>query len=538
MLSTFKKATDEAIKEIEEEKRVRKTKEVFLLFPMGSQFDHLIKMHIEKLGVFCLVVDPSSVLVEDVLKINPKGIIISGGPASVYANPPRFDERILDSGIPVLGICYGFQLWAHYVTGRVVNAGKKEYGVHTLTLRQPSVSPLFMGCDEQMPVLENHGDIIESDGRLLVYASTENSPVAAASYFHLFGVQFHPEVSETTFGAKIFENFCFEICGAKDRYPAANVAQDKIYNLGKTIGNMNVLIALSGGSDSSTCAHLIKEAKKIRLRSGHFHGVYIKGIDRPDDELFVHKYFGSVDWLTLHIVDATDRFLEALRGKLTMKEKRIAMRGVYKAILEEMAKKLDCDFIVQGTLYTDISESGHGYDSGAKKAQIKLHHTVNLGFEGFEELTPLDDCVKDSGRNIGRSIGGPEERLTRHPFPGPGLVVRIDGEITAEKLRIAHEADRIYIEELRKWDLYNRIWQAGVIVTATIHTCTKGDSAKSGHVLMYFAVTSVNGFTAQPFDLPFDFRVNLSRRLGNEIKEVGATAYRDSGKPYSTIELG
>lgn len=536
MLSTFKKATDEAIKEIEEEKRVRKTREVFLLFPMGSQFDHLIKMHIEKLGVFCLVADPASVTAEDVLKINPIGIIISGGPASVYADAPKFDKKIFDLEIPVLGICLGFQFWAKHIGIKVKSAAKKEFGVHDMLVYNHS--QLFKRCNVKMSVLQSHGDIVEYDDGLEVLAATDNSPVAAARFHHLWGVQFHPEVSETTFGAKIFENFCFEICGAKDRYPAANVAQDKIYNLGKTIGNMNVLIALSGGSDSSTCAYLIKEAKKIRLRSGYVYAVYIKGIDRPDDELFVHKYFGSVDWLTLHIVDATDRFLEALRGKLTMPEKRIAMRGVYKSILEEMAKKLDCDFIVQGTLYTDISESGHGYDSGAKKAQIKLHHNVNLGFEGFTELTPLDDCVKDSGRNIGRSIGVPEELLTRHPFPGPGLVVRIDGEITAEKLRIAHEADMIYIEELRKWNLYDKIWQAGVIVTATIHTCTKGDDAKLGYVLMYFAVSSVNGFTAQPYDLPFDFRVNLSRRLGNEIKEVGATAYRDSGKPYSTIELG
>lgn len=537
MLSTLKKATDEAMAEINEEKRVRKTDEVFILFPMGSQFDHLIKQEAEKRGVFCLVADPSSTSAEDIKRINPKGIILSGGPVSVYSDAPKFDEKIFDLGIPVLGICLGFQLWAKHVGVKVNSAEKKEFGIHDLNIY--NTVGLFEGCDSLIPVLQSHGDIVKlgavRDSRLAVLAFSKNSPVSAARFKHLYGVQFHPEVTETTFGPQIFDNFFFEICGAKDKYPAEDVAKGKIKKLESTIGQKNVLIALSGGSDSSTCAYLIKEAKKWKV--GLVHAVYIKGIDRPDDEKFVHEYFGDVNWLTLHVIDATDRFLDALSGKHTMKEKRVAMRGVYKEILETMADNLNCDFIVQGTLYTDISESGHGYDSGAKKAQIKLHHNVNLGFKQ-EEITPLDNCVKDSGRNIGRSIGVPEELLIRHPFPGPGLVVRIDGEITEEKLRIAHEADKIYIEELRKWGLYHKIWQAGVIVTNTVHTCTKGDDAKSGYVLMYFAVSSVNGFTAQPFDLPFDFRVNLSKRLGNEIKEVGATAYRDSGKPYSTIELG
>jgi GMP synthase (glutamine-hydrolysing) len=533
MLTTLKKVTEEALEEIEEEKSVRKTDEVFILYSLGSQFDHLIKQEAEKRGVFCLVADPENTHAEDVRKVNPKGIILSGGPVSVYSEAPSFDGKIFDLGIPVMGICLGFQLWAKHMGIGVKAAMKKEFGVHNLVTYNHSL--LFKGCDIEMPVLQSHGDIIENDDRLEVLAATDNSPVAAARLNHLWGVQFHPEVPETIFGPKIFENFFFEICGAKDRYPAENVAHNKINLLSRTIGDKNVLIALSGGSDSSTCAHLIKEAKKEK--SGRVHAVYIKGIDRPDDELFARKYFENEDWLTLHVVDATDRFLEALCGKLAMKEKRIAIRGVYKAILEEMAEKVMAEFIVQGTLYTDISESGYGYSSGAKKARIKLHHNVKLDFK-LEEITPLDDCVKDGGRNIGRSIGVPEELLTRHPFPGVGLPARIDGEITAEKLKISHEADRIYIEELRKWNLYNQIWQAGAIVTNTLHTCTKGDDAMLGYVLMYFAVVSVNGFTAQPFDLPFDFRVNLSRRLGNEIKEVGATAYRDSGKPYSTIELG
>jgi GMP synthase (glutamine-hydrolysing) len=266
-------------------------------------------------------------------------------------------------------------------------------------------------------------------------------------------------------------------------------------------------------------------------------GVYIKGIDRPDDEANVIKYFGSEDWIQIKIVDATDKFLEALRGKVSMRDKRLSMRGVYKDILEKEAADFGADFIAQGTLYTDISESGSGYDSGARKAQIKIHHNVDLKFS-LPEIQPLIDCVKDTGRNLGRSIGVPEELLVRHPFPGPGLVVRIEGEVTAEKLLTARKADGIYIEELRKWNLYNEVWQAGAVVTNSLTTCTKGDDAAEGHIIALWAVWSVNGFTARAAELPYDFLKHVSQRLTNEIREVGGVVYRISDKPPVTIEWG
>jgi GMP synthase (glutamine-hydrolysing) len=266
-------------------------------------------------------------------------------------------------------------------------------------------------------------------------------------------------------------------------------------------------------------------------------GVYIKGIDRPDDEANVKKYFADADWITVKIIDATDKFLAALKGKISMHDKRLAMREIYKEVLETQAKKFGADFIAQGTLYTDISESGGGYDSGSKKAQIKIHHNVNLKFS-LPELEPLADCVKDTGRNIGRSIGVPEELLVRQPFPGPGLVVRIEGEVTAEKLRTARQVDGIYIEELRKWNLYNDIWQAGAVVTASQTSCTKGDDAAQGHVIALWAVWSVNGFTARAAELPYDFLKHVSQRITNEVREVGGVVYRISDKPPVTIEWG
>jgi GMP synthase (glutamine-hydrolysing) len=534
MLDTLRKVDDRVLKEIAEEKSLRRTSEVFLLFSLGSQFDHLIKQEMEKIGIFCLVADPTSVTAEDVRAVKPVGIVLSGGPASVHSEPPPFDESIFDLGVPVLGICLGFQMWAGHIGVPVVPAEEREFGVHMLTVVDRS-SVLLSGCDGEVPVLESHGDRVEADGRLHVLARTDNAPAAAAQHGHLYGVQFHPEVTETVCGPRIFENFCLTICGAKDRFPAKEVALQKIEALRKQIGDKKVLLALSGGSDSSTVAYLLKNA----LQEGRkqIRAVYIQGIDRPDDEEYVQRYFGHEQWIELRIVDATEEFLAALRGKYTMAEKRVAMRAVYKECLEGEARQFDASFIVQGTLYTDVSESGGGYNTGARKAQIKLHHNVNLGF-AIEELTPLVDCVKDSGRNIGRSIGVPEDLLLRHPFPGPGLVVRIEGEVDAPKLAIARRLDGIYIEELRKWGYYEKVWQAGAVVTQSVTTCTKGDDAATGFIVSLWAVWSVNGFTAQAAELPYDFLKHVALRMTNEIREVGAVVYRVTGKPPSTIEMG
>jgi len=533
MLHTLTHINPEILAEIAEEKKVRHTKEFFLLFPLGSQFDHLILQRIEKLGVYILVADSGNITSADVEKLAPKGIILSGGPASVYEEKVNFDATILDLGIPVLGICLGFQLWADHIGAEVTGAPRREFGVHEFKIA--GESPLFSGIEESFAVLESHGDIVTARPDMEILGSTQNTPVAAASHKHLVGVQFHPEVSDTEFGDTIFENFIFKICGAKDRFPAERVAEKKVKELAREIDGKKVLLALSGGSDSSVVAYLLKNAS--RNANTEIHAVYIKGIDRPDDEAYVKKFFANEPWLSLTVADATDDFVTALSGKITMKEKRLAMRGVYKNILEDEAKKIGAGFIAQGTLYTDVSESGGGYQAGTRKAQIKIHHNVNLGFS-VPELAPLIDCVKDNARNIGREAGVPEELLLRHPFPGPGLIVRIEGEVTKEKLSIAHEADRIYIEELRAEGLYESIWQAGAVITQSITTCTKGDEAVSGYVVALWAVWSVNGFTATAAELPYDFLKKVSKRLTNEIREVGAVVYRLSDKPPATIEWG
>lgn len=534
MINTLTTVDEEVLAEIHAEMKLRKTSEVFLLFPLGSQFDHLIKLALDRLGVYCLVADPASLKVADVVLLQPKGIILSGGPASVHTDEVPFDTRIFDLEIPTLGICLGYQLWAHHFGFEVIPADKREFGVHTLEI-QPHWGidgELLNGLMDKTPVLQSHSDYVKPGDGLVILGRTDNSPAAAVRYHYLWGVQFHPEVSATRSGQHILSNFCFRICQARDRFPSSEVAAVKVEQLRQIIRDKTVLLALSGGSDSAGVAYLLQRAVP-----GQIHAVYIKGIDRPDDEAYVRLYFDNRDWLKLEVVDATDVFLEALAGHTTMKAKRVAMRGVYKQVLEEAAERVGASFIAQGTLYTDISESGGGLGSGARKAQIKLHHNTGLGF-ALPELTPLDDLVKDGARLVGSAAGAPDELMYRHPFPGPGLVVRIEGEVTAERLEIARQADGIYIEELRAAGLYDSVWQAGAVVTQSETTCTKGDDASTGLLLMLWAVWSVNGFTADWAELPPEFLRQVSRRLTNEIREVGAVGYRISDKPPATIEWG
>lgn len=365
---------------------------------------------------------------------------------------------------------------------------------------------------------------------------TENSIAAFAhKTSFLYGVQFHPEVSDTEYGDTIFKNFISFICNAKKRFPVVDVAEEKINALAKQINGKTVVIALSGGSDSSVCAYLLYEASKRCPDGVKIYALYIKGVDRPEDEAYVRKYFGDKEWLSLNVVDAREDFLTVLTGKGESKLKRAAFRQPYQQRIEDEILRVGADFIVQGTLYTDISESGGGYEGEKSKAQIKQHHNVNLKFS-VPEIMPLSDLVKDNARDVGRKIGVPEVLLTRHPFPGPGNAIPILGEITEERLRIITESDRILIEELRNSNQYEMVWQAGAIATNSKSTYQLGDTAGTAWVVAFFAVNSVNGFTAQFTRLPWEVIDRISKRIQNEVRGVARVVYNVSDKPGATIE--
>jgi GMP synthase (glutamine-hydrolysing) len=503
---------------------------------MGSQTDHLIMQIIAKQRVFCLPADSNSVTADDVIRLKPKGIFLSGSPASVYDGTVSFDTEIFSLGIPVLGICYGAQLIAKYLGMVVKPAQYREFGTHECWLSEAIDNELLKNIPKRSKVVQNHGDHIVPNNTITVLGTTENSvAVFAHKTSLLYGVQFHPEVSDTEYGERIFHNFISFICNAKHRFPVVDIAEEKIKKLAEEIDGKVVLLALSGGSDSSVCAYLLHEAQKRCPNGAKIHALYIKGVDRPEDEAYVRKFFGNKDLVSLNVVDATEDMLEVLKGKTTSKEKRAIFRDPYKEKLEEEIKRIGADCVVQGTLYTDISESGIGYETEGTKAVIKQHHNVNLKFS-VPEIMPLADLVKDNARDLGRRIGVPEVLLSRHPFPGPGNAIRVLGEVTEEKLAIVKHADAIVLEELHTSKEYDNVWQAGAVVTDSKSTCQKGDGSSSGWVVAFFAVNSVNGFTAQFSRLPWSVIDRISKRIMNEIPGVGRVVYNVSDKPGATIE--
>lgn len=505
-----------------------------IVLDYGSQYNQLIARRIREFGVFSEL-KSHKITADEVRAINPIGIILSGGPNSVYAEDAfGIDEEIFELGIPILGICYGMQLLTHKLGGKVVpagEAGNREYGQSTLRLR--AQSELFAGTPEEQVVLMSHGDAVTviPEGFHLV-ADSVDCPFAAMedTKKNFYGIQFHPEVRHTVYGNDILKNFAFSICGAKGDWSMANFVDMQIAQIRETVGDRKVLLGLSGGVDSSVVGVLLQKAIGDQLTCIFVdHGLLRKG---EGDQ--VMEMLGGKFGLNIIRVDASKRFLDLLAGVDDPEKKRKIIGNEFVHVFDDEASKLKgVDFLAQGTLYTDIIESG------TETAQtIKSHHNVGGLPEDmqFELIEPLNTLFKDEVRALGTELGMPDEVVWRQPFPGPGLAIRIMGEITEEKLETVRESDAILREEIAKAGLDRDVWQYFTVNTGVRSVGVMGDGRTYDYTIAIRAITSIDGMTADFAKLPWEVLQKISVRIVNEVEHVNRIVYDITSKPPATVE--
>ena len=505
-----------------------------IVLDYGSQYNQLIARRIREFGVFSEL-KSHKITADEVRAINPIGIILSGGPNSVYAEDAfGIDEEIFELGIPILGICYGMQLLTHKLGGKVVpagEAGNREYGQSTLRLR--AQSELFAGTPEEQVVLMSHGDAVTviPEGFHLV-ADSVDCPFAAMedTKKNFYGIQFHPEVRHTVYGNDILKNFAFSICGAKGDWSMANFVDMQIAQIRETVGDRKVLLGLSGGVDSSVVGVLLQKAIGDQLTCIFVdHGLLRKG---EGDQ--VMEMLGGKFGLNIIRVDASKRFLDLLAGVDDPEQKRKIIGNEFVHVFDDEASKLKgVDFLAQGTLYTDIIESG------TETAQtIKSHHNVGGLPEDmqFELIEPLNTLFKDEVRALGTELGMPDEVVWRQPFPGPGLAIRIMGEITEEKLETVRESDAILREEIAKAGLDRDVWQYFTVNTGVRSVGVMGDGRTYDYTIAIRAITSIDGMTADFAKLPWEVLQKISVRIVNEVDHVNRIVYDITSKPPATVE--
>ena len=505
-----------------------------IVLDYGSQYNQLIARRIREFGVFSEL-KSHKITADEVRAINPIGIILSGGPNSVYAEDAfGIDEEIFELGIPILGICYGMQLLTHKLGGKVVpagEAGNREYGQSTLRLR--AQSELFAGTPEEQVVLMSHGDAVTEipEGFHLV-ADSVDCPFAAMedTKKNFYGIQFHPEVRHTVYGNDILKNFAFGICGAKGDWSMANFVDMQIAQIRETVGDRKVLLGLSGGVDSSVVGVLLQKAIGDQLTCIFVdHGLLRKG---ESDQ--VMEMLGGKFGLNIIRVDASKRFLDLLAGVDDPEKKRKIIGNEFVHVFDDEASKLKgVDFLAQGTLYTDIIESG------TETAQtIKSHHNVGGLPEDmqFELIEPLNTLYKDEVRALGTELGMPDEVVWRQPFPGPGLAIRIMGEITEEKLETVRESDAILREEIAKAGLDRDVWQYFTVNTGVRSVGVMGDGRTYDYTIAIRAITSIDGMTADFAKLPWEVLQKISVRIVNEVEHVNRIVYDITSKPPATVE--
>jgi len=501
----------------------------------GSQYSQLIVRRVREAQVYCELL-PHDATEEQVLALQPKGLILSGGPSSVYdSNAPSLPPYVMRSGLPVLGICYGMQLLADELGGVVARAEKREYGLAELQTSDLT-SPLFASLPFSQPVWMSHGDRIEKlPPGFSSLAYTANSPLAAMGDEErkLYGLQFHPEVSHTRHGPQIIANFVHRSCNCQETWTPRSIIEQSMDEIHDLVGSDRVVCALSGGVDSTVAATLVHRAIGEQLVNIFVdHGLLREGEVERNRRLFQSQLLLNV----IH-VDASDRFLERLRDVVDPEEKRRIIGEEFIRVFEEEAAKLGpIKYLAQGTLYPDVIESAGVGRGGARR--IKSHHNVGglPSQMAFSLIEPLRYLFKDEVRKVGLELDLPEEVVYRHPFPGPGLAVRIVGEITQERLATARAADRIVMEEVKRAWLYRDIWQCFAVLTPIRTVGVMGDKRTYDYVVAVRAVTSEDGMTADWFPLPPEVLARISTRIVNEVPGVNRVVYDVTSKPPSTIE--
>jgi GMP synthase (glutamine-hydrolysing) len=509
--------------------------ETVIILDFGSQYTQLIARRVREAGVYCEIL-PFNTPLEKLKARQPRGLILSGGPSSVYqSDAPRPEEGLLDSlNCPLLGICYGFQVVARDFGGEVEAAPSREFGYARLQVVDDE-SRLFAGLPREMDVWMSHGDHVTfmPEG-FRVTARTDDALNAIESdQRRIFGVQFHPEVAHTPLGAQVIRNYLFEICGCRGDWSPAAVIEEQVERIRNQVGTAGLVVSgLSGGVDSTVAAALVHRAIGDRQKC-----IFVdNGLLREGEFDTTLSLLRQRMQLNIDGVRAGNLFLEALAGVVDPEEKRKRIGKVFIDVFENEATRLgNVEFLVQGTLYPDVIES---VSVRGPSAVIKSHHNVG----GLPEkmklrlIEPLRELFKDEVRLIGRELGVPEEILTRHPFPGPGLAVRIIGEITEERIRLIQSADRILDEELRLADLYQSVWQAFPVLLPVSTVGVMGDERTYERVVAIRAVTSVDGMTADWARLPHDLLARVSARIVSEVRGINRVVYDISSKPPSTIE--
>ncbi len=507
-------------------------REVVLVLDFGGQYTQLIARRVREAGVYCEIV-PFDVSFEEVAARQPRGLILSGGPASVSApGAPVCDSALLQGEVPVLGICYGMQLLAHLLGGEVRRGERREYGAVELVVQEEE-DVLFRGLPRRFQVWMSHGDtVVQPPEGFRVTAATAQAPVAAMSHpgRRLYGVQFHPEVRHTSFGQEVISRFLYEVCGCRGDWTPASFIEEQVAEIRKVVGEGRVLGALSGGVDSAVAAALVHRAVGDRLTC-----IFVDhGLLRKGEREQVEETFGKRLGVRLVTVDARERFLKKLAGVTDPEEKRRRIGHEFGRVFEEEAAKLgEVEFLLQGTLYPDVIESG-----SRTAATIKTHHNVG-GLPPdlkFRLLEPLRWLFKDEVRRVGLALGLPEEIVWRQPFPGPGLAVRVLGEVTPEKLEIVREADAIVTEVIREAGLARELWQFFAVLIPVRSVGVMGDERTYAYPVVVRAVTSEDAMTADWARLPYEVLGRIARRIVNEVPGVNRVLYDITSKPPATIE--